>query len=110
MRAAVRRARGAGLPANEALSLGVHESQSLLWERMVALSPAFCTFLLPRIQDKFPAFGQGKTAQVRGAWPQGRLRPRAAGAASQRPRPCEPARRESLAPAPCALSAASSAL
>jgi hypothetical protein len=55
----------AGLPANEALSLGVHESQSLLWERMVALSPAFCEYLLPRIQAKFPTFGEGKTAQVR---------------------------------------------
>jgi Zn-dependent M32 family carboxypeptidase len=24
-----------GLPVNEALSMGIHESQSLLWERMV---------------------------------------------------------------------------
>lgn len=30
-----------GLPCNEALSMGVHESQSLLWERMVGLSLPF---------------------------------------------------------------------
>lgn len=53
-----------GLPISEALSLGVHESQSLLWERMVALTPAFCRFLLPRIQATFPDFGQGKSAEV----------------------------------------------
>ena len=34
----------------QALSMGMHESQSLLWERMVALSPAFAKFLLPRLQ------------------------------------------------------------
>ena len=28
-------AEGLGLPASRALSMGVHESQSLLWERMV---------------------------------------------------------------------------
>lgn len=30
-----------GLPVNEALSMGIHESQSLLWERMVGLSLPF---------------------------------------------------------------------
>ncbi len=30
--------------------MGMHESQSLLWERMVALSPAFSKFLYPRLQ------------------------------------------------------------
>ncbi len=30
-----------GLPVNSAMSMGVHESQSLLWERMVALSKPF---------------------------------------------------------------------
>jgi len=53
-----------GLPVNQALSMGVHESQSLIWERMVALSPAFAEYLLPRIQERFPEFGQGKTPQV----------------------------------------------
>jgi len=43
-----------GLPVNQALSMGVHESQSLLWERMVALSPPFATYLLPRLKEAFP--------------------------------------------------------
>jgi carboxypeptidase Taq len=30
-----------GLPADEALSMGVHESQSLFWERHVGLSRPF---------------------------------------------------------------------
>ena len=34
----------------QALSMGMHESQSLLWERMVALSPAFCHYLVPRLR------------------------------------------------------------
>lgn len=54
-----------GLPISDALSLGVHESQSLLWERMVALTPHFCKYLLPKIQDTFPEFGKGKTPEVR---------------------------------------------
>jgi len=28
----------------------VHESQSLLWERMVALSPSFAHYLLPKLK------------------------------------------------------------
>ena len=43
-----------GLPINEALSMGVHESQSLLWERMVGLSEPFQHYLLPEIQKRFP--------------------------------------------------------
>lgn len=54
-----------GLPVNAALSMGVHESQSLLWERMVALSPAFSRYLLPKVQAAFPSFGEGKTPEVR---------------------------------------------
>jgi carboxypeptidase Taq len=54
-----------GLPIGDALSMGVHESQSLLWERMVALSPAFCAYLLPKIQSAFPDFGKGKSPEVR---------------------------------------------
>ena len=37
------------LPVNAALSMGVHESQSLLWERMVALSPAFAGYVLGKV-------------------------------------------------------------
>ena len=39
-----------GLPVNSALSMGVHESQSLLWERMVALGRPFAAYLLPKLQ------------------------------------------------------------
>ena len=39
---------GRDLPASEALSMGIHESQSLFWERMIAQGPAFCKSYLPR--------------------------------------------------------------
>ena len=52
-----------GLPVSEALSMGVHESQSLLWERCVALSPAFAEYLLPKLQAAFPSFPKDKTAK-----------------------------------------------
>jgi hypothetical protein len=32
-------------PPQKALSMGIHESQSLLWERMVALGPPFCKYM-----------------------------------------------------------------
>lgn len=44
------------LPVNVALSMGVHESQSLLWERMVGLSRPFQHYLLPKIKEYFPSF------------------------------------------------------
>ncbi|KAK9833280.1 hypothetical protein WJX81_002396 [Elliptochloris bilobata] len=43
-----------GLPVNEALSMGVHESQSLLWERMVALGRPFSRYLAPKLAASFP--------------------------------------------------------
>ena len=36
------------------VSLGVHESQSRLWENLVGRSPAFWTHWLPRMRDRFP--------------------------------------------------------
>lgn len=42
------------LPASEALTMGIHESQSLFWERMIAQSPAFCNRYLPLIAETFP--------------------------------------------------------
>lgn len=39
-----------GLPVNSALSMGVHESQSLLWERMVGLARPFAEYLLPLLK------------------------------------------------------------
>jgi Zn-dependent M32 family carboxypeptidase len=42
----------------QALSMGVHESQSLLWERMVALSLPFSRYLAPRLSAAFPQLGE----------------------------------------------------
>ena len=36
------------------VSLGVHESQSRLWENLVGRSPTFWTHWLPRMRDRFP--------------------------------------------------------
>ncbi|MBT8037377.1 MAG: carboxypeptidase M32 [Verrucomicrobiae bacterium] len=43
-----------GLPAGEAVSLGIHESQSRLWENHVGRSRAFWKKWLPRAQEIFP--------------------------------------------------------
>lgn len=45
----------AGLPLGEACSLGVHESQSRLWENLVARSLPFWRCFLPEIRKAFPA-------------------------------------------------------
>lgn len=34
--------------------MAVHESQSLLWERMVGLGRPFANYLLPKLQEAFP--------------------------------------------------------
>jgi carboxypeptidase Taq len=43
-----------GLPVSDALSMGIHESQSLLWERMVGQGQPFWTFITPLVHDTFP--------------------------------------------------------
>jgi len=43
-----------GTPRGESCSLGVHESQSRLWENQVARSEAFWKFLLPLARQFFP--------------------------------------------------------
>lgn len=43
--------RPTGLPVDEALSLGIHESQSLFWERMIGLSKSFWKFAAPIVRD-----------------------------------------------------------
>ncbi len=43
-----------GRPAGSAVSLGIHESQSLLWENHIGRSPAFWNLWLPRVQELFP--------------------------------------------------------
>ncbi|CAN0492957.1 unnamed protein product [Ectocarpus sp. 12 AP-2014] len=42
------------LPVSRALSMGVHESQSLLWERMVFQSRPFWKFAAPLVRARFP--------------------------------------------------------
>ena len=44
-----------GTPLGEALSLGIHESQSRLWENNVGRSKAFWTHFFPLLQQHFPA-------------------------------------------------------
>ena len=43
-----------GMPLGEAVSLGVHESQSRLWENLVGRSEAFWTRMFPKAQQAFP--------------------------------------------------------
>jgi carboxypeptidase Taq len=58
-----------GTPAGEARSLGVHESQSRLWENLVGRSPAFWRHWHPVLRALFPeALGDVELdAMVRGA-------------------------------------------
>jgi carboxypeptidase Taq len=48
-------ARIAHLPIGEAASLGIHESQSRLWENLVGRSLPFWRFFYPRLQEIFPS-------------------------------------------------------
>ena len=43
-----------GTPMGEAVSLGIHESQSRLWENFVGRSRAFWEYWLPRARQAFP--------------------------------------------------------
>jgi carboxypeptidase Taq len=42
-------------PLSDSVSLGVHESQSRMWENVVGRSRGFWTFWLPRLKEYFPA-------------------------------------------------------
>jgi carboxypeptidase Taq len=42
------------LPTGNACSLGIHESQSRLWENLVGRSPQFWRFFYPRVQKTYP--------------------------------------------------------
>ncbi|MEI8375341.1 MAG: carboxypeptidase M32 [Planctomycetota bacterium] len=44
-----------GLPLGEAISLGIHESQSRMWENLVGRSRAFWQHFYPTAQKRFPA-------------------------------------------------------
>ncbi|HID77494.1 MAG TPA: carboxypeptidase M32 [Planctomycetaceae bacterium] len=44
-----------GLPLGTYTSLGIHESQSRLWENLVGRSRPFWQYFYPRVQSRFPA-------------------------------------------------------
>lgn len=44
-----------GTPLSRGTSLGVHESQSRMWENFVGRSKAFWTWAYPKLQETFPA-------------------------------------------------------
>jgi carboxypeptidase Taq len=44
-----------GLPPGDAVSLGIHESQSRLWENLVGRSRSFWEWLYPEARQRFPA-------------------------------------------------------
>lgn len=43
-----------GLPLGDSVSLGIHESQSRLWENMIGRSRAFWEYCLPQARGAFP--------------------------------------------------------
>ena len=47
-------ARLAGLPASRPASLGLHESQSRMWENQVGRGRPFTEFMLPHLKEHFP--------------------------------------------------------
>jgi carboxypeptidase Taq len=48
-------------PLGSPVSLGVHESQSRLWENVVGRSRPFCVWALPRLRARLPGFPSGTT-------------------------------------------------
>jgi carboxypeptidase Taq len=53
-----------GTPRGESCSLGVHESQSRLWENQVGRSQGFWTYLLPLARQFFPALADTSLTAV----------------------------------------------
>ncbi|PIQ97431.1 MAG: carboxypeptidase [Nitrospinae bacterium CG11_big_fil_rev_8_21_14_0_20_56_8] len=49
-------------PASESLSMGIHESQSLFWERMIAQNRYFSSHYLKTFQETFPESFAGVSA------------------------------------------------
>jgi carboxypeptidase Taq len=50
-------------PLGTPVSLGVHESQSRLWENLVGRSRPFCAWALPQLAENLPAWPVGTTAE-----------------------------------------------
>jgi carboxypeptidase Taq len=53
-----------GTPLGQAVGLGVHESQSRLWENLVGRSQAFWQWLMPRFREAFPEHPAFEVEQV----------------------------------------------
>ena len=64
-----------GTPRGEAVSLGIHESQSRLWENLVGRSRSFWQFFLPKAQAAFPRRARGRDATTSGTSPINDVRP-----------------------------------
>lgn len=58
-----RMAEGRDLPASESLTMGIHESQSLFWERMIAQGKSFCSHYLAAFASVFPEKLKGVSAR-----------------------------------------------
>ena len=50
-----------GTPCGEYISLGIHESQSRMWENLVGRSRSFWSFFLPKVREAFPEALAGVT-------------------------------------------------
>jgi carboxypeptidase Taq len=48
-----------GLPLGNAVSLGIHESQSRMWENLVGRSRSFWRYFMPKVRAAFPAAVDG---------------------------------------------------
>ena len=48
-----------GTPMGESVSLGIHESQSRMWENFVGRSRGFWTYFFAKVQDAFPTALRG---------------------------------------------------
>jgi carboxypeptidase Taq len=51
-------------PLHDCASLGVHESQSRLWENVVGRGRPFCAWLLPRLRAQVQGFGDVDAAEL----------------------------------------------
>ncbi len=56
--------RDRALPVSEALTTGIHESQSLFWERMISKQKAFCDHYMELFTETFPDNLKGVGSQA----------------------------------------------
>ncbi len=53
-----------GTPLGVSSSLGIHESQSRLWENLVGRSRPYCEYVFPKLQASFPEALAGESADA----------------------------------------------